>query len=465
MNAGNMSTSAGRKHGATVAEIRGFSAPDRSLTLSCALDGEIRLNYSALRAYLFAELTPLDVDLIVVAGVVSYADRAIRRHRARSWSRSFVVTVPVHHPEQWKQTDVSSALRGVLGFLTGDDWDFDFVEREPDSALAQLKLNLLPQMDSSPVVLPFSGGLDSFAMLKLLSQETPTIIVTAKQNISRLLLDETTRQAQPRRVHRATIPIEFAGLRHPEPTYRTRAFVFQVLAAIAARLSSASAIVIGENGQGSLGPALVPVGNEWPFRSTHPAFTVRLVTFLRALYGSLFDIRHPHLWATKGDVLKRLKDENLLAGWNETRSCSRNLQRLQRTSEYVGCGVCGGCLLRRMAVMAAALPAEKHYWNDLAADSLDGSVAGGFKCCSTENDRDIAVHNVLAMHNLALLREDSSSLNQAVFELKDALGLSGEVVRANLNTLLQSHRREWMAFVGALPRTSWVVQLTEEASR
>lgn len=465
MKAPSIHTGAKPRHGATTAEIEGSSTPDTSVRVACTLGDEVRLNYSALRAYLFAELTPLDVDLIVIAGVVSYADRAVRRSRARGWSRNFAIRVPVHHPDQWKLPDVSSALRDALRFLTGDNWEFDFVDRELDPEIAQLKLNLLPALGSSPAVLPFSGGLDSFAMLKILSQDTTTIVVTAKQNVSRALLDETTGQMHPQRIHRVTIPIEFAGLRHPEPTYRTRAFVFQVLAAIAARLSSASAIVIGENGQGSLGPALVPVGNEWPFRSTHPAFTVRLAAFLRALYGSLFEVRHPHVWATKGDVLKRLKEKNLLSGWGETRSCSRNLQRLQRTNGYLGCGVCGGCLLRRVAIKAAALPAEDYYWNNLAADSLDGAVAERFTSCTSENDRDIAIHNVLAMHNLAILRAGDCMPDQAVFELADALGLSTEVLRANLIRLLESHRAEWMDFVGALPRTSWVTQLTEEATR
>jgi len=66
-----------------------------------------------------------------------------------------------------------------------------------------------------------------------------------------------------------------------EVSYRTRPLVFYTLAAIAAVITKAKVVVIGENGQGAFGPACLPFADEWWFRSAHPAFIKRWADFLR----------------------------------------------------------------------------------------------------------------------------------------------------------------------------------------
>jgi 7-cyano-7-deazaguanine synthase in queuosine biosynthesis len=138
----------------------------------------------------------------------------------------------------------------------------------------------------------------------------------------------------------------------PEQTYRSRPFVFFSFAGIGAFVSNAEAVVIGETGQGALGPAMIRYADEWPFRSTHPGFLSRLSRYLSLAFGKEIAFRAPQLWHTKGEVLRKLVDEGLSRGWDETKSCS--VRPNDRHGAPV-CGICGGCVLRSLAISSAQI--------------------------------------------------------------------------------------------------------------
>ena len=117
-----------------------------------------------------AALPPLIEDLLEVASVVFAADSSIDRGRdtrpnmGQSWRRRFSFEIPVREPNIWSRTDVTRALTDAVSFLTDDQVDFTFKERE-NVELRQAYLEFDPQGPSfsAKEVVLFSGGLDSFA--------------------------------------------------------------------------------------------------------------------------------------------------------------------------------------------------------------------------------------------------------------------------------------------------------------
>ncbi len=318
------------------------------------LGKDVKIVPKRLQSYCFAHLQPIDVDLLTVAGATAFADRRVRR-RSVAWARGLAVSVPVYECRRWSATPVRESLEEFLSYATGDDWSIEFRSRD-STADRPLQLPLVPNIDSPPEsVLAYSAGLDSFAQLQHMRRaggDMPFLITAEHDRSSRGQVAETTRDAR-HEIHSAAIPITFSHEKHAEETYRTRTFLFLAAAAVAARLTKARNIVIAENGQGSLGPVLVTLGREHPYRATYPGLTFRFRAFLAQLWGDAPPaIVHPRLWQTKGEVLALLASEGLLGNWRQTRSCSRRMKRVKGSEAPPACGLCGNCLLRRLSVTA-----------------------------------------------------------------------------------------------------------------
>jgi hypothetical protein len=70
-----------------------------------------------------------------------------------------------------------------------------------------------------------------------------------------------------------------------ETSARSRGFKFGLVSAIAAYLIKAPAVVMPESGQGSLAPAILPVGQGYADYRNHPMFTVLMEKFVGVLFG------------------------------------------------------------------------------------------------------------------------------------------------------------------------------------
>src|SRR6185369_8412179 len=95
---------------------------------------------------------------------------AVRRTRLSGerqqyhWGRVIKLKVGLRVPAIWRGKEVSESLIQLLGFITGDRWQFEFVEYsgEPRSAEVNVQATLFPLTGLTRVAL-YSGGLDSFA--------------------------------------------------------------------------------------------------------------------------------------------------------------------------------------------------------------------------------------------------------------------------------------------------------------
>lgn len=423
------------------------------------LDRDVRINPKQVAEYCARDPEPIDLDLLTVAGAVRFADLSTRR--TPDWSREIQLSVPVHDPDAWSAA--APQLAACLSFVTGDQWSFEFhARRRPVETQAR------PIFDQPApgVVIPYSGGLDSFLHLVLRAAEKPSsvwLLTAEHSNRTGSLVARTVAKTGINVQNKLRIPIRFGRTeREPEPTNRTRTFLFFVCAAIAWKLSGADSVEIAENGQGAVGPSLVWFGREHRYVSSHPAFTATLADFLHCLWGKRPVFAHPRVWQTKGEVLTMAAAGDLPA-WEDSRSCSRHPRRLKykfaQSMSARDCGICGGCLLRRLAAHAAGQRDTTTYlWDRLGVNRLEKAPRGReCRAMTTLNDRRMAVASVLCLSRLADAAEwsDERLLTEAR-RLSRALEVSSEDALGRLKRLVGSHAAEWRSLSSTLPADSWV---------
>lgn len=436
----------------------------RALKPHVTASDEPRIDAAHLERYCFRADDQRLADLTSLLAAVRAADRSNMRHHSTGWGRELAVKVAVSEPTFWRSTELNAALTDALDFLTGDKWSFKFVRRR--FGLRPAQKQLLEPPNQPRVFMPFSNGLDSVAIAyELLSSHSGLELVLVNVRAK----DRPTEwENLGRRDGRLLKSVQVAAFspdpHHAEPTFRSRPFLYNLLAGYGAAVSQPAHVVVPENGQGSLGGSLVPLGPEAPHRSCHPAFTARLSRVIALLTGSEVRYEHPALFRTKGQVLHMLAQLRPDAtGWLVHRSCSYDARHASQGGRSMHCGVCGNCLLRRVAILWAGVTDSTEYRAvDLHAPTLEGAFTHGlprrFKSVA-----DLAFNSVRSMHRMAHLADQLGSLRvQAeVAALARGLGEPVEAVNEKMELFLKQHKTEWQEFLRFCGSVSWVAQLAE----
>lgn len=426
-----------------IATSRG--APVIGATHHGVLGRHITVRPQALQDFCASMLRDCEHDLVVVCGAVAFADRLIPRRRGSGWPRDLKVTVPVTALDVWRSSRVYGALVDALEYVTGDNWEFEFVAGGEKVTVGQGAFGL----DQGPyAIVPFSDGMDSFLQWRLLAVEEPDIVPLRLQTSTRSLNRERNSRiedASDARDRKLQLPVCFKVGRHAEPSYRTRTFLFFSMAGLAAAKLGARRVVVGENGVGALGSSLIQYGNECPHRTTHPAFTRRLAVFLSALLETELVFEHPQVLRTKGEVLSRAIDLGI-TGWENTNSCVRDSRQ---NLGGMPCGVCSGCMLRRTALVAVGQEPSGYFWERLSSPTLDGSRTDIRGREAEDNDREILRHAMHSMDELARLAEldaGSEVFLRGSWELTGPIPEGPARMARELHRLVCVYAREWTAF-------------------
>src|SRR5262245_21417991 len=75
-------------------------------------------------------------DLLDIATYVFVADRMVGRggktlpNMGREWHRSFRFSIAVREPDRWNRPEIKAALQDLVGFLSGDDYRFQFLKSD-----------------------------------------------------------------------------------------------------------------------------------------------------------------------------------------------------------------------------------------------------------------------------------------------------------------------------------------------
>jgi hypothetical protein len=346
-------------------------------------------------------------DLLVLAMSVYTADLRIERSFATDrWTRQISLHLPVAKLSRWEEAQ--PILTKMLGFLTGDEWNFNFRRREVfDRPALEKAAEELPS-----IVTLFSGGLDSFAgAIDLLEEEQGLIALVgqygngsthpSQTNTHKILKDEYPGRA---------LPLGFwvqpakPGKKSSEDTMRSRSILFLALGtAVASACGDGIPLYVPENGLISLN---VPLSHSrmgsFSTRTTHPYFISCYRELLDAL-GINVPIKLPYKFLTKGEMLKEAKNQKVLReGLGKTLSCSRpDAGRFEKRPPGTHCGYCVPCIIRLSSMKAAGFDLKDAAFFDIANAETEPKTAKG-------RDRrgfELATERVKSLSSLRLAGE------------------------------------------------------------
>lgn len=417
----------------------------------------LQLDTQGLESYFFADWNPVLIDLLVVAAAAEFCD-VLRRRPEYTWSRRFDLRVAVHDPVLWNRPDVREALEEALGFLTGDVWIFDFVQRRRD--VPQVAQGSLGLESGARAIMPYSDGLDSRAVRALVAADEGAGGLVAVR-LGTGGVDQP--RSKRKRVPFAVVPYKLKRPQRGETSARSRGFKFAAVTGIAALMAGVSRIMVTESGQGAFGPMLAVSGQVYPDYRVHPTFSRRMERLLHAISGKNVRYEYPRLWSTKGETLYAARALKAAPTWTDTRSCWQQSRHCSVDGRRRQCGICAACMLRRMSMFTAGIdePTETYIWENLSAERLEGGVAKGFDGI-TPKLRAYAVAGVLHMDHLAEFGESplhARSLRRAARETAEALDGDPAVVERQLREMLSRHAAEWRAFRQSLGQDSFVARL------
>lgn len=306
-------------------------------------------------------------DLIDIAMAAYVADRLVKREPApRSdpfrldWYRSLSIRLGVRNPSLWRSREVSARLCDLLGWVTEDNWEFDFVKRSTQRRPAETQGFLFASPPQPPTTVAlFSGGLDSLTgACELIDHDLrgDVVLVSASSSTRlRAVQGQLTRQLRSRgQLVSIRVPFNLTGATHPERheiSQRSRGFVFLALGAAAAVTAGSADLRLFENGIGAINlPYLECQIGTHSTRSAHPATITLFRDLLLALDVSL-TIANPYFWLTKAEVCSRLPSQ-FRPLVSVTESCDGFPQRVHGRPR---CGLCTACVLRAQALFAAGL--------------------------------------------------------------------------------------------------------------
>jgi len=428
--------------------------------LHCQIGQNIEFDTGRLETYCFAKWEPVIYDAMLVAAAVEFADRSKTRP-AWKWDRDIEIRVPVHELDRWNDRLVLTALHDALNFLTGDQWRVTFYRRSRRAEPPQQGLLDIPEGLSA--VIPFSDGLDSRIVADLMERDMGDTLIRVRLGSKTSDAISTSRRRYPF----TSIPYRVRAGEQDfrESSARSRGFKFALISGLAAYLGKAAEVIVPESGQGSLGPALVTVGQAYEDYRSHPLFTDRMEKFLAALFGHQVRFRFPRLWYTKGETLRKFMTEcEDESRWRRTWSCWQQTRQVSVDKKKRQCGICAACMLRRMSVHAAGEGESKntYVWENLSATTFYRGAAPSFAEKKITNKmRDYAIAGSLHLDHLAGLpfsAANQSRLESYSFQLSRSLNMPEQDARARIDRLLDQHGNEWKSFVHSLGQSSFITQ-------
>ncbi|TSC54343.1 MAG: Uncharacterized protein LiPW30_704 [Parcubacteria group bacterium LiPW_30] len=357
----------------------------------------IRFQVEVFRTHCFCEIPKRLEDLLRLAAFIYGADTRVSRGSekdvfAEKWVRTFQFILPVWDLEFWKTTSVQQSLIETLQFLTGDEYNFDFVQRsqeEPRQSIFQFKDSGSSDSLEDTVIL-FSGGADSLAAVLeairsglhpiLVSHRSAPSMDNRQKMLVELLQEKFNGWSFP---HISMWVNRSHDKRNTEFSQRSRAFLFSSLGAVTASVLNINEIRLCDNGIVSVNlPQSGQNIGTFLSRSTHPRFLSNVQQFMRLVTDcNSLCIKNTLIYKTKKEVLEIIADSGHPELLQETGSCS-HIEGYSKLQPH--CGVCTQCIDRRFASESAKL-AEHDIPNRYEKDIFSSPLEEGDERTHAEN--------------------------------------------------------------------------------
>ncbi len=323
-----------------------------------------KLEINDISKALAASVPPAFADLLDIATYVYCADQAITRggdgveNLGADWRRGLHFRIPVRVLDLWCSDRARTALTTTLGFLSEDEYNFDFVAWSDGPSLRDYLFGAEAETTGrfEEVVL-FSGGLDSLggAIREAIVDKRRVALITHQPSKKlvrryRALKEElTSRAAHPP----LFIPVTINKMKSlgREYTQRSRSFLYVALGATVAQMLGLSRVRFYENGVVSFNfPPSGQIVGARATRTTHPRVLRGFAEILSLVADRRFDVENPFLWKTKADIVRQIVDADCSDLIRLSTSCTHTWDM---TKTHPHCGSCSQCIDRRFAVLAA----------------------------------------------------------------------------------------------------------------
>jgi 7-cyano-7-deazaguanine synthase in queuosine biosynthesis len=350
-------------------------------------DPNLFLRLKDVELALLNSISSVARDLIHIAFYIYGGDQLVRRGGVadvygRKWERNLHFVIPVSDPGLWSTITVKEKLQETLSFLTGDTFDFTFIEQQTDYQ-GQLGLGIEEldfQNQGADCVVLFSGGSDSLSAVVeqvaafnkspiLVSHRSAPILDTRQSN----LVDYLRRRFAQWKFPHVSIWASLKGQVSLEYTQRSRSFLYAALATAIAYHSNIDQIFLSDNGIVSINlPKNGHLKGTYASRTTHPKFLQKFQQLIREILKPTLCIENSLIFRTKADVLEILKTHGCADLLQETVSCAHT----RKTTAFPHCGRCSQCIDRRFGSESANI--EEHdiadrYEFDIFTDELQDS--------------------------------------------------------------------------------------------
>lgn len=316
-------------------------------------------------------------DFLTIALSVTAADSMVDRQGGfTNWVRELNLEVPLIDPKKWM--DVKVDLEASLSFLTGDKWNFIFIDGgmlppEPidiENKNSPDTLAMYQSLQGLNCVSLFSGGLDSAigALDQIYVGSTiKPLLISHKYHKDKSKQEGLLRYLSEISDQYSRLALNFYPQRlenkNNETSMRGRSFNFLAMAIIGIDIlrsvnedKNINNIFIPENGYIALNPPLTRrrIGS-LSTRTTHPFFLDNIEKLLNKL-GFGINFINLYAYKTKGEMIKECKNQLVLKRMiAETVSCSA----WHRQSDNLQCGKCVPCIIRRASIHAAKFPLDQ----------------------------------------------------------------------------------------------------------
>lgn len=344
-------------HDEYTSQVEDLFSLENPLVLSFAgKNRNLHNDLAMIEDVLKSKMDPLILDLYNIALIVYVWD--LQTYRTGLGPRYFSILMSVSNKDKWDS--VKHHLEDTLRFLTGDTFNFHFVQGE--AAKAEFKF----QKRSEKCVALFSGGLDSLAGVKwmknqklepiLISHPGMGLISDAQKELVASLRHLIEKELAWNQIRATAEP--GSGLGGKEYTEFSRSFLYLALGVIFALKLGIAKEFIFENGILAFNVPLTQSRIYSNTRTVHPQFIVMYQELLDSLFGHNVTIENPFSTMTKGEVVTLLDSDGFRDLVKMTISCP-NVTPLRyqkvKISKTRHCGVCFPCVVRRIAIHNANL--------------------------------------------------------------------------------------------------------------
>lgn len=347
-----------------------FGQYNLCLSDEMGLQQNVELKFNINDLWRFArDTSSVAFDFLIFAMSVYNADRAVNRSKysEEGWKRNILLQVPVINVAAMERG--LHSFRSAVDFLTGDDWDFEFVQAEPYN-YAPPCIQFENLQDYAGVSL-FSGGLDSLIGFidgcSLLPTDKKMLLIShaelgkeGKDQKRILGICEANRLFEgqyDRAFISAGLKLRRGNTLQTEATFRARSILFFAAGIYCANaISSNMPLIIPENGTISLN---IPLDkgrrSACSTRTTHPVFLHRLQNALNAI-GIRNLLVNPYQLKSKKDMVDECcqnaeKKRALVMLSRESCSCAKRSHKHYWVRRNVlHCGACLPCLYRRVSL-------------------------------------------------------------------------------------------------------------------